>query len=175
MSLALEDQLASYIRIHAEDGILLDTNVLLLLLVNQIKPDLIGGKRLEAYRLEDAQILSAYVGNFSKILTTAHVLAETSNFIRQIVKGKVQAEFLALLYPIFCLNDEDALLECAIRGQDIDIKFFVRLGLTDSGLLACGNKGHLILTSDLDLHIAAASSGADSINFTHMREAAGLL
>ena len=174
MSLALEDQLVSYIHAHAEDGILLDTNVLLLFLVKQIKPDLIGGKRLEAYGQQDAELLVAYVKNFSKILTTPHVLAETSNFIRQIVKGKMQSAFLTLLHPLFCL-DEGALRECTVQGQDIETRFFVRLGLTDSGLVACSKRGHLILTSDLDLHIAAASSGAHSINFTHMREAAGLL
>ena len=32
---------------------------------------------------------------------------------------------------------------------------------------------HLLLTDDLDLYIAAVSSGGNAINFTHMREAAG--
>lgn len=175
MSQSLEDQLVSYVREHAEDGILLDTNVLLLLLVAQFRPDLVGGKRLEMYGLRDAELLTAYVKNFSRILTTPHVLAETSNFVRQIMKGKTQSAFLTWLHPIFCLDDKGSLAQCAVQGRDIDVGLFIRLGLTDSGLAACASKGRLLLTSDLDLHIAVASSGAHSINFTHMREAAGLL
>lgn len=175
MSRSLEDQLVAYQRAHAADGILLDTNVLLLLLVGQMRPDLIGKKRLEIYGPQDAELLAAYVANFNRILTTPHVLAETSNFIRQIMKGSAQVAFLSWLHPIFCLNDKDAFLQCPIAGEDIEAGFFVRLGLTDSGLAACASKGRLLLTSDLDLHIAVSSSGAHSINFTHMREAAGLL
>lgn len=175
MSQTLENQLVSYAREHAEDGILLDTNVLLLLLVAQFKPDLVGGKRLETYELRDAEMLTAYVKNFARILTTPHVLAETSNFIRQIVKGKTQSTLLTLLHPIFCLDEKGALAQCVVQGHDIDIGLFIRLGLTDSGLASSARKGRLLLTSDLDLHVAVVSSGAHSINFTHMREAAGLL
>ena len=175
MSSSLEDQLVSYVRHHAKDGILLDTNILLLLLVARFKPDLVGGKRLEIYGLRDAELLTAYVKNFSRILTTSHVLAETSNFARQIMKGRTQASFFAWLHPLFCIDSEDSLVQCAIQGRDIDGGLFVRLGLTDSGLAASAKDGRLLLTSDLDLHIAVASEGAPSINFTHMREAAGLL
>jgi hypothetical protein len=175
MSQSLEDQLVSYAREHAEDGILLDTNVLLLLLVAQFRPDLVGGKRLETYGLRDAELLTAYVKNFTRILTTPHVLAETSNFIRQIMKGKTQSAFLTWLHPMFCLDDKGALVQCVVQGRDIDAGLFIRLGLTDSGLVASARKGRLLLTSDLNLHVAVVSSGAHSINFTHMREAAALL
>lgn len=175
MSHSLEKQLVSYQRTHAEDGILLDTNVLLLLLVSQFRPDLVGGKRLEIYGLRDAELLTAYVKNFSRILTTSHVLAETSNFIRQIMKGKTQSEFLTWLHPIFCLEDKSALSQCIVQGRDIDVGLFIQLGLTDSGLAASASKGRLLLTSDLDLHVAVVSLGAHSINFTHMREAAGII
>ncbi len=175
MSSSLEDQLVSYVHEHAEDGILLDTNVLLLLLVARFKPDLVGGKRLEIFGLPDAALLTIYIKNFSGILTTSHVLAETSNFARQIMKGRTQSAFFAWLHPMFCTDGEDSLAQCAIQGRDINVGLFVRLGLTDSGLAASANNGRLLLTSDLNLHIAVASAGAHSINFTHMREAAGLL
>ena len=60
-------------------------------------------------------------------------------------------------------------------GSGIEEAIFVRLGLTDASLVATVNSGRLLLTDDLDLHCAVTGQESPSINFTHMREAAGLL
>lgn len=46
---------------------------------------------------------------------------------------------------------------------------------TIPGLASLVNVETLLLTDDLDLYLAAAGSGGDAINFTHMREAAGTI
>lgn len=175
MSTSLEDQLAAYVRTHSEDGVLLDTNVLLLLLIFKFNPELVGKERLRAYELRDAELLSTYVGCFKKILTTPHVLAETSNFARQMTKGRMRTELFEWLYPIFCEDGEHALSQTTPAGREIDGRLFVGLGLTDSVLAASAGRNLLLLTADLDLHVATVSQGGHSINFTHMREAAGFL
>lgn len=175
MSPSLEDQLVLYVRTHAEDGILLDTNVLLLLLIAQFDPALIGRERLRAYEQRDADLLNRFVSSFRRILTTSHVLAETSNFARQMVKGRRQAQFFEWLHPIFCSEGSRALTQTTVAGTEIDARLFVRMGLTDSGLAASAATRRLLLTADLDLHVATVSQGGHSINFTHMREAAGFL
>lgn len=175
MNSSFQDQLASYLRDHSENGIFLDTNVLLLLLVSQFMPRLIGTERLKAYEKCDADLLAAYVSRFKKILTTPHVLAETSNFARQMIKGRLQAEFFEWLHPLFCAPGEQVLSQTTVAGHEIDKQLFVRLGLTDSALVASADTKHLLLTADLDLHVATVTLGGHSINFTHMREAAGFL
>ncbi len=175
MSPSFEDQLIAYARDHAEDGVFLDTNILLLLLVAQFRPELIGTGRLKAYAPCDADLLAGYVGRFKRILTTPHVLAETSNFARQMVKGRAQAEFFEWLHPIFCLEGQHALMPTIAAGHEVNRQLFVRLGLTDSSLAASVSTKRLLLTADLDLHVAAVMQGGHSINFTHMREAAGFL
>lgn len=175
MSSSLVAQLTEYASRHHNDGILLDTNVLLLLLFANFQPTLIGGKRLEKYALEDGQLLTSYVNRFSRILTTPHILAETSNLAAQVLTGKWKAEFFSRMFPLFCTDSKDALHQCEIKNGGVDCSIFVRLGLTDASLVATIDVNRLLLTDDLDLHLAALAKGASSINFTHMREAAGLI
>ena len=53
----LEPVLKEHLRRHRDDGVLLDTNVLLLWLMGQFKPNSIGGKRLEKYAVEDLSLI----------------------------------------------------------------------------------------------------------------------
>ena len=175
MSSDFEEQLTEYAHRHRSDGILLDTNVLLLLLFANFQPSMIGGKRLEKYALEDAALLAGYVSRFNRILTTAHVLAETSNLAAQALTGKWKTAFFSQLFPLFCTDSQEALHPCETKVSDVDASIFVRLGLTDASLVATLGVNRLLLTDDLDLHLAAMAKGTPSINFTHMREAAGLL
>jgi predicted nucleic acid-binding protein len=168
----LEQRLLALIRKHGKRGILVDTNVFLLYLFGQYHPSAIGRKRLERYSLEDADLIIQFLGRFRRILATQHVLAETSNLARQIITGSQQRELSLRLHPLFCLDTPVSLHCREIRGPSINVEVFVRLGLTDAGLTSLVNADVLLLTDDLDLYLAANSSG-DAINFTHMREAAG--
>ena len=95
MNSSFETQLNEHLQRHRKDGILLDTNVPLLLLIAQFQPTLIGGKRLEKYTRDDAELLCRFVGRFSRILTTTHILAETSNLAAQALSGRLKADFLS--------------------------------------------------------------------------------
>jgi len=171
----LDDRLTAFVRRHKTHGILLDTNVLLLFLIAQHQPTMIGKKRLEKYGEYDGKLLVSYINQFSRILTTPHVLAETSNLVRQIVKGQLGAELSTILHPLFCLSLHNSFKQCTVEGHLIDSDLFGKLGLTDSGLATLAPENRLLLTDDLDLFLAAISLGGDAINFTHMREAAGIV
>lgn len=175
MTAGLAAQLAAHVTRHRQDGILLDTNVLLLLLLANFQPSLIGGKRLEKYTLEDGMLLTNFVRLFSRILTTHHILAETSNLAAQALSGKLKAEFFSTLFPLFCTGSPEALQPCELKKGGVDRALFIRLGLTDASVVASLDVHRLLLTDDLDLYLAAIGKGAPAINFTHMREAAGLL
>lgn len=159
---------------HCARGILIDTNVLLLYLFGRYQPGAVGRrKRLEHYGLEDADLIMQFLARFDRVLTTQHVLAETSNLARQIVGGARQLELSLKLHPLFCLDTPDSFASCRVDGRAIDVGVFARLGLTDAGLASLVAADLLLLTDDLDLYVAAVSTGGDAINFTHMREAAG--
>lgn len=101
----LEQRLLSLVSKHRERGILIDTNVLLLYLFGKFLPAAVGQKRLSRYSLEDADLILQFVGRFVYILTTQHVLAETSNLARQIVGGGLRDLLARQLYPAFAWMD----------------------------------------------------------------------
>lgn len=175
MTSGLKAQLATHLRRHRDEGILLDTNVLLLLWLAKFDPRLIGGKRLEKYTPDDVELLAGYVGQFKRILTTSTILTETSNLAALVLSGQRKQTLFRRLFPLFGASPPDDFHHCSVDGLTLDESIFVRLGFTDASIAATVGTQHLLLTDDLDLYLAAQAQGAPAINFTHMREAAGLL
>ena len=175
MTSGLKAQLATHLRRHRDEGILLDTNVLLLLWLAKFDPRLIGGKRLEKYTPDDVELLAGYVGQFKRILTTSTILTETSNLAAQVLSGQPKQALFRRFFPSFGASPPDDFHRCSVDVLTLDESIFVRLGFTDASIAATVGTQHLLLTDDLDLYLAAQAQGAPAINFTHMREAAGLL
>jgi hypothetical protein len=100
MSKNLDSQLDDYWERHREKGILLDTNLLVLLWLAAFDLGLVGGKRLEKYTPDDVQLLRAYVSRFHRLLSTSTILTETSNLIGQVLKGRHKEACLTALFPI---------------------------------------------------------------------------
>lgn len=175
MTSGLKAQLATHLRRHRDEGILLDTNVLLLLWLAKFDPRLIGGKRLEKYTPDDVELLAGYVGQFKRILTTSTILTETSNLAALVLSGDRKLALFRRLFPLFGVSPPKGFHRCAVDGLTLDESIFVRLGFTDASIAATVGTQHLLLTDDLDLYLATQAQGTPAINFTHMREAAGLL
>ena len=171
----LNDQLSQYIKEYREDGIFLDANVLLLLLISEFDVMLVGGKRLEKYSGLDAQLLSGFVEKFSRILTTAPILTEVSNLAGSILSGRKKREFFDQMLPIFDSTDSASICHCSVHGIKLVPETFSRLGFTDASIISIALEKHFLLTDDLDLYLDAQNKGIPAINFTHMREAADLL
>lgn len=175
MTGGLSAQLQQYLSRYRDDGILLDTNLLLLLWLAQFDPSLVGGKRLAKYTPQDVQLLAAYVHKFSRILTTHTILTETSNLAALVLTGHHKREFFTRMLPLFTIHSPPQFQRCPIEGLALDAETFVNLGFTDATLVATAETPHFLLTDDLDLYLAAQLRGAPTINFTHMREAVGIV
>lgn len=175
MNAGLSAQLQEYWLRYRDDGILLDTNLLLLLWLAQFDPSLVGGKRLAKYTSQDVQLLATYVHKFSRILTTHTILTETSNLAALVLTGQRKREFFTRLFPLFVINPPPKFQRCPVEGLTLDAGTFVDLGFTDATLVATAETPHFLLTDDLDLYLAAQSRGAPTVNFTHMREAVGIV
>ena len=114
------------VRAHiARRGVLLDTNVLLLHLLVVDRPDLIGKKRLNALTLHTAAALRQVLPTRPRFVTTPHILAETSNLLRQMVPAKNAAERLA---AYAAEADERSIPARDITKDDL----LVKLGLADA-------------------------------------------
>lgn len=172
--MSLQQDLIGYVQKYRSTGAMLDTNLLLLYVFSRFSPDMIGNGRLAAYDADSADLLLQYLEHFERILTTAHVLAETSNLARQMVKGKKWQAMCETVFPLFCIPDQSTLKPIGVSTETLDPMSFSKLGLTDAALTQSAAT-HLLLTADLDLYCTVISAGNDAVNFTHMREAAGLL
>jgi len=61
-------------------GVLIDSNLLVLLVVGSVNPNRIGTfKRTRQYSRSDYTALVRVVGHFARVYTLAHIVAEVSN------------------------------------------------------------------------------------------------
>lgn len=146
--------------------ILLDTNLLVLLVVGSISERSIEAhKRTRTYDLKSFRLLAGIIGSPDMLVSTPHILAETSNLLRQCaepLKRQLSVGFAALVGVL--REDQVAARQAVASGH------FQRLGLTDAAVLELGRAELALLTDDLDLYLAAANAGLSCQNFSHLRE-----
>lgn len=146
--------------------LVLDANLAVLLVVGLAAPDLIGShRRVRSFDKGDFDRLTAIVESFPRLLFTPNVLTETSNLARSTSQnryGPLAEAFKALI--------TDASETFVPSPRAVERSEFPALGLTDAGLLDVLDETTTLLTTDLDLHIAALVRGHDSKNFNHLRD-----
>lgn len=147
----------------------LDSELLLLFVVGTTGRGYVSKhRRLRAYSEKDFELLLKVISNATEVLVTPNTLSETSNLLAYAAEP-MRSE----LFQAFALIITDS-SERYVPSSDASTRSeFVRLGLTDSALLAVSSTGNTLLTADLDLYLAASSQGLEPINFNHLREAAG--
>jgi hypothetical protein len=144
--------------------IILDTNLLVLLIVGLYDPSFIlKHKKLEDYSINDFDNLLILIGG-SEIVVTANVLTEASNLLW--LTGTPHKEQIRAFFRSFI---EDSIEHSLVSKSTASSPYFMKLGLTDAGILDIPDGFGTILTVDLDLHVAALERGLDTDNFTHYR------
>jgi len=171
MSLSLVQQLEKYVGQYRENGVLLDSNVLLLLLAYRFESSLVGAKKLEKYSVEDAQLLLSFVEQFKRILTTSSILTEVSNLAGLMLYGQKRVAFFSQYRLVFDPPDSHSVHHCSLHGVALPPQSFVTLGYTDASIISVAQAPHFLLT-DVDLFLDAQQRAIPSINFTHMLEVA---
>jgi hypothetical protein len=150
-----------------ERSVVLDANLLVLLVVGTASPDYIRvHKRLKAYARSDYVLLRQLLSGASRILVTPNTLTEMLNIAGQILEP-ARSTILHTFRRLLGLSDEVYInsRQAAERPE------FLRLGLTDSVVLATATDQATIVTADLDLYLEATRQEKPVINFNHYREA----
>lgn len=148
-------------------GILIDSNILLLLVVGAYKQSLIGTDRLANFSVRDYELLLRMLSRFKPIVTTPHILTEVNNLAFSMVKGRyrdgVQTAFLGVIQ---WLHEER--MPAMVIGER---RAFLPLGLTDAAISLAAEQAYLVLTDDGPLYAFLAGQGLDAVNFNHLRTA----
>jgi hypothetical protein len=164
------DDLPALVGKYRTKGILLDSNLLVLLFVGLLDPNRVGSfsrTKNHGFTENEFSLLEKIVlSSSTKIITTPHILTEASGFIRSEFYGKVQIAALQIIAKVIQTFKE--------RRQEakklVQLEFFYRFGLTDSAVLDLPPKRYLVLSVDAKLVIALQKNGVDAINFNHLRQ-----
>jgi hypothetical protein len=149
---------------HRANGLLIDTNILLVLLVGRTNRQRIPQcKRTRSYTVDEYELLEGLVSQFQMVITTPHLLTEVSNL--DPLDGKERVKFQKL-YRQWVASAQEFYDESRSLTADLE---FDRLGLADIAISFVARKGMLVLTDDLALYGTLLARGIDAINFNHIR------
>ncbi|MCI1736233.1 MAG: hypothetical protein LKM38_02365 [Pseudomonas veronii] len=144
--------------------VLIDTNLLMLLVVGYYDKDFVSEhKRTNKFTADDFEVLEILIEG-ANIVLTPNVLTEASNLLWQCSEPH-KSLIRSKLAQIAHICDEQFIASSDV----ISCPEFMNLGLTDAGILELKKVSGLILTQDLDLHLAALARGLETENFTHYR------
>lgn len=102
-------------------------------------------------------------GALGGLYTTPHVLSQVSD------PTDMSGPDLARVRALFSTVIEQTEEFYTPSRELVKDPVFTPLGLTDAAIATVCSKGILVVTVDLDLHIALQNRGADSLNFNHVR------
>jgi rRNA-processing protein FCF1 len=152
-------------QLGAATGLLVDTNLLVLLVVGAINRDRIGTfKRTSKYTKADYELLLRIRARFKTLYTVAHVLAEVSN-LTDLPGAETQRARLFLKNAISLLTEAE--ISSAQAAEDI---LYPKIGLVDAAIgVVARTHNCSVLTDDLELYLLLSRERVKVINFTHER------
>ena len=152
---------------HQAKGVLVDSNLLVLLLVGRVNTArILDCKRTGDFTIADFDLLRNLITWFGKLIGTPHVLSQVSDLAE--LTGKDQERIRHLFKLVV-----DQIEEFYDSSRDLVAHpLFQRLGLTDAAIASIANRGILVLTADVTLQLALQRRGADALNFNHVRQLA---
>lgn len=161
------DYIRGLLNKYKQKGILIDTNILLILFVGIVNPNRIPQfHRTKKFIPEDYKLLSALLKSFSKIVVTPNILTEVSNLIGN---SNLKDPELSLCFNAIsqAVNQLDEFyIESKTATQ---VEQFTKYGLTDCGIISVARDSYLVLTDDFKLAGYLKKIGIDSINFDSIR------
>lgn len=147
-------------------GLLIDTNLLVLLVVGALNPDQISSyKRTNTYSAEDYQLLLSFVERFRLVVTTPNILTEASNLLEGYDYRGQQA--LVLLERVTQVMHEVFYDSPSIMSTYP--KSYIKFGLSDAVIHRIAEENYLILTDDLNFCAYLQGQGLMAINFNNLR------
>ena len=151
---------------YKRKGVIVDTNILLLLFVGSVNKKRISKfNRTENFSPEDYDLLVEIISYFSKIVVTPNILTEVSNFINQLKEPERSQSVESLAKAV--TKWDEFYVESITATQ---VEKFTKFGLTDSGIISLAPGKYLVLTEDFPLANYLQSIGVDTVNFNHIRK-----
>ena len=128
-------------------GLLIDTNLLLLLIVGSCDPSyLLMHKRTQSYRPSDLHAVLEAIKPYQRWINIPNILTETSNLLAQ--SGVLSKAVLFRKFKDFIQETEELYVE---SKRITSSGHFDRFGLTDLAILEAVREQHVVMTDDFRL------------------------
>jgi len=151
---------------HRHRGAVLDTNVLLAWAIGTYDPSWLGlFKRVENFIPADAHLLQRLLMWTGEVIVTPNIMTEVANLAAQMGEPRREAFFRSWSSQISTYFEHYVPSSSVVTQPE-----FVRLFLTDMGIVELSRQGRLVLTDDLKLAAIIAANGDDVLNFNHVRQ-----
>lgn len=164
----MEQYVSSLIGRYRSAGVLVDTNLLLLLFIGAHDRQFVERfpRTGDRFAKEDFDVLVAILAEFDMIITTPHVFTETSNLIGR-SSGDVRRGAFSVYsrYVSEFMKEQHTPAVEVVEGTDL-----TRFGITDAAILSLTTPAqYLVLTDDFPLYNLLAHRGVDVLNFNQLR------
>ena len=146
-------------------GLLIDTNLLVLLTIGTLSTSQIGKGRTGHYTVEDFKLLLRIIDEFQVLIVTPNILTEASNLLEGTSYKGINA--LSILMEIAKKLEEEYKSSLPIM-QDYS-KSYTKFGLSDAVIHAMAKENYIVLTQDLRLCSYLEALGLNALNFNHFR------
>lgn len=156
----MNEYLITLIQKYKQKGLLIDTNILLLYVVGTIDIKRIKDfGRTAVFSENDFYVVSKFVDYFEVIITTPHILTETSNLFGN--RKTLQAALIAYIE----LANENFLESKQITKT----KHFLHFGLADTAINEIAKDSYLVVTDDAKLFGYLQNQKVDVVNLEQIR------
>lgn len=163
----MPDHLEQLLIKYRTEGVVVDTNLLLLYVVGAQDPNRIDRfSRTDTFTADDFQLLDRLLGHFETAVTTPPILTEVSNLLGQLAK-QPRRECMMLFPELIPELDETH----PASEEICDHPYFLQFRLTDAGIADVSDDSHLVVTDDLSHYHRLANDRYAVINFNHLRTA----
>ena len=150
-------------------GVLVDANLLLLLVLGTVRPQLIvTNARLASFTHADYDLINGLVAQFKRVVSTPNILTEVSNLANKVTdadKELFHAIFAKVITEV--IKTEEYVDSASVANGQPDTW---KLGLADAvATKVCMTQEVLLLSTDLQLVGHVQKMGAAALNFNHLR------
>ncbi len=119
---------------------------------------------------DDLQLLQSFLGQYPRVIITAHVATEASHFLSKLERSlgrRLKGQFVTAL---------SLLIERPVKSRSAGARpEFEWLDLADCSLLEAAKPDDVLLSTDAQLVNRRLELGLEAVNFNHLREQAGLV
>ena len=151
---------------YRNKGILIDTNILLLLFVGSVDRRRIPlSSRTANFTPEDYDHFSGIFMGFEKRITTPSILTEVSNLLPTPSDNLRESFFKGFATTLLKLLEE----RYTRSDELVKTAPFLRLGLTDTGIIHLAQEKYLVFTDDGPLAGYLSNQGIDVLNANRLR------